>query len=84
MSSIPIFNQGCKTQWGMKKNTHAHPWTPGPKVSYLVFMEWLSTLHWSEIQVQDPGEGELWLLWCGKRAARMVGLLVLATNILKD
>ena len=31
-------------------------------------------------QVQDPGEGELWLFWCGKRATRMVDLLVLATN----
>ena len=55
-----------------------------PKVSHLTPKEWLGSLHWWRKQMQDPGKGDCGLLWCGKRAARMVDLLVLATNILKD
>ena len=39
------------------------PWPMWPvKVSHVVPVEWLGNLH-GEKQVQDPGEGVLWLFW---------------------
>ena len=39
------------------------PWPMWPvEVGHLVLVEWLGKLH-SEKQVQDPGEGGLWLFW---------------------
>ena len=53
---------------GVKRNMSMGQKTPGPlptwqaKVSHMVPGEWLGNWH-GEKQVQDPGEGVLWLFW---------------------
>ena len=53
---------------GTVRNMSTGPRTPMPqpmwpaKVSHRVPVEWLGNLH-GEKQVQDPGEGVLWLFW---------------------
>ena len=61
-------NLGQEHLVGTKRNMSIGQKTPGPlptwlaKVSHMSPGEWLGNLH-SEKQVQDPGEGVLWLLW---------------------
>ena len=71
------------TEQGMKKNMTAAQSTPMPKVKSSSACGMDRHLALVKKQVQDPGEGEPWLFRCGKRAARMADLLVLATNVLK-
>ena len=47
----------------MGPRTHGQ-WPIWPvKVSHRVPVEWLGNLHNGKKQVQDPGEGVLWLFW---------------------
>ena len=61
-------NFGIKLLVRMKRNMNTGQKTPWPlptwqtTVSCMVPDEWLGNLH-GEKQVQDPGEGVLWLLW---------------------
>ena len=59
---------GLKLLVRIKRNMNMGQKTPGPlptwqtTVSHIVPDEWLGKLH-GEKQVQNPGEGVLWLLW---------------------
>ena len=85
MTNTPTLEPLPTTQQGMRRSIPAHWGTPVLKVSHLTYKEWLGSLHWwRKKQMQDPGKGDCGCCGVVKGLGRMVDLLVLATNILKD